>query len=178
MANKVKKWIIAVAIAIVFNLFVNYGIATFYPSPEYSDYCNEPKSIPIRANQNDCRTILPEPEVEKQCNTEKGYIAYKYDSNGCATEAYCETCGVSYNETRKKHDGNAFIVLLIAASAALLAGILIKAEAVSTGALLAGVLGLIIATMRYWEHLQNVYRFALLGIVLAVLVWLGYKKVK
>ena len=177
MGNNIKKWIMAVAIAIVFNLFVNYGIATFYPSPEYSDYCNEPKPMPLREPQN-CTLIQTSQEAEKQCNTEKGYIAYKYDSRGCATEEYCETCGAMYNETRKKHDGNAFIVLLIAASAALLAGVLIKAEAVSTGFLIAGVLGLIIAAIRYWEHLQNPYRFALLGIVLAVLVWLGYKKVK
>ena len=180
MTSKIKKWVIAIAIAIVFNLFVNYGVATFYPGPEYSDYCSEsPRAFPLREAQNDCEPIEASQELQNECNDrKKAYIAYKYDSNGCATEAYCETCGAEYDDVRKIHDGNVFVALLIVAVIALAAGIFSKTEAVSTGFLLAGILGLLIASLRYWEHLQNIYRFALLGIVLAILIWLGYKKTK
>ncbi|MBS3132589.1 hypothetical protein J4470_00470 [Candidatus Woesearchaeota archaeon] len=179
MTNKIKKLVIAVAIAIVFNLFVNYGVATFYPGSEYADYCNEfSRAQPIGRNNQDCETIQVGEDLRNSCNKQKGYIDYKYDSNGCATEAYCETCSAEYNDVRKVHDGNVFIALLIIAVIALVAGIMVKVEAVSTGFLFAGVLGLIIASIRYWVHLQNVYRFLMLGIALAVLVWLGYKKVK
>jgi len=178
MTSKIKKWIIAVAIAIVFNLFVNYGVATFHPGPEYDDYCKESaRVLPLR-EPSECTAINVSEEMQDQCNEQKGYIAYKYDSYGCATESYCETCGVEYREVREVYDGQIFVVLTIVAVIALVAGVLIKVETVSTGFLLAGVLGFIIASMRYWQHLQNVFRFLLLGVALAVLIWLGYKKVK
>ncbi len=176
--SKVKKWAVAISIAIVFNLFVNYGVATFYPEPEYSDYCNEPaRAIPLKEAAN-CAEINVSQEMQEKCGEKKGYLAYRYDSAGCATEAYCETCNMEYDKVRKRYSGNIFVALLIAAVIALAAGVLVKKEAVSTGFLLAGLLGLIISATRYWTHLQDIYRFTLLGIVLATLVWLGYKKAK
>ncbi len=169
----------SIAIAIVFNLFVNYGVATFYHGPEYSDYCRESlRPLPLAEPKNSCAPVNASEAAQSNCSTGKGYIAYKYDSAGCATEAYCETCNIEYDKVRERYDGNVFVVLLIAAVIALAAGVLLKTEAVSTGFLLAGVLGLIIASTRYWSHLQDAYRFILLGIVLATLVWLGYKKAK
>ncbi|MBI2664089.1 hypothetical protein HYX10_01965 [Candidatus Woesearchaeota archaeon] len=174
----IKRWVMAAAIAIVFNLFVNYGVETFYPGPEYNDYCKEmPRPIPLKAAE-DCEALQPSEELQSSCANQSGYIAYKYDSQGCPTDSYCETCSAEYDAVRKVRDGNVFAALLIIAVIALAAGIWLKAEAVSAGFLLGGILGLIIASMRYWEHLQNVYRFILLGIALAILVWLGYKKVK
>jgi len=126
----------------------------------------------------DCEAIEASEKLQNQCTKDVGYVEYKYDSNGCATEAYCETCRLEYNTIRKTRDGNVFIALLIVSTIALVAGIMLKVESVSTGFLIAGILGLLIASMRYWEHLQNIYRFLLLGVVLAILVWLGYKKVK
>ncbi len=181
MVNKVNKWIIAIAIAIVFNLFMNYGIQTFYKGPDYNDYCNQVSAPyyarPVMAEQN-CTTLKANQTLAESCQQTKGYINYKYDSNGCPNEEYCETCQVQYDDVRKKHDGNVFIFLIVAAVIILGAGLVTKAEAVSAGLLMAGILDLIIASVRYWEHLQNIFRFLLLGFVLAVLLWLGYKKVR
>jgi len=182
MGNNIKKWIIAIAIAIVFNLFTNYGLATFYNGPEYSDFCDEniriARPLQEQFNNNDCEPIKASQELQDSCSEKKAYIDYKYDSNGCATEAFCETCVTEYDAVRKTYDGNVFVVLLIVAVAVLAAGIMLKVEAVSAGFLLAGILGLLIASTRYWNHLQDVYRFLLLGLALAILIWLGYKKVK
>ena len=58
---------------------------------------------------------------------EKGYIAYRnYDSNDCATEAYCETCSKEFQEVEKTHSGNVFVVLIILSIAILVAGIMLK----------------------------------------------------
>jgi len=32
-------------------------------------------------------------------------------------------------------------------------------------------------TIRYWQHAQNILKFVLLGVALAVLIWLAYKKI-
>ncbi len=69
-------------------------------------------------------------------------------------------------------------MLLIIAVIALAAGVMLKLESVSTGFLLAGIIGLVITATRYWNHLNNVIRLLLLGAALAVLIWLGYKKIK
>ena len=179
--NEVKKWLVAIAIALVFNLFVNYGINTFYPGPERSDFCEQdgrfaypkPAGEPYK-----CETVNATEDLKRNCPTEKGYIAYRnYDSNHCATEAYCETCDKEFQEVEKRHSGNVFVVLIILSIAVLVAGITLKVEAVSLGFSMAGVLGLFISSMRYWSHLQDVYRFILLGVVLAILIWVGYKKI-
>jgi len=176
--SNIKKWALAISIAIVFNLFVNFGIATFYDSPEYSDFCGEDiRAFPIRA-ADDCKAIVPNEELRNICAEEKGKIDFKYDSKGCPIEAFCETCYREYNQVRERYDATASIILLIASMVILVAGITLKIESVSTGFLMAGVLGLLITTMRYWSQLQNVLRFLILGLALAILIWLGYKKIK
>src|SRR3989338_345918 len=147
MANKVQKWIIAVAIAIVFNLFLNYGVQTFYKGPEYNDYCRDQYREPYPAKpfgvqeQQSCLPFQANEALQGNCSEQKGYIAYKYNASGCATEAYCETCGAQFDDVRKRHDGNVFVFLVAAAVVILAAGLFVKAPAVSVGLLLAGVLG-------------------------------------
>lgn len=178
MTNKVKKWVIAIAIALVFNLFTNYGIGTFYPGAEYEEYCSEKLDpFPLK-DANDCETITASEQLQEECTEKKGYIDYNYDSSGCPAEAYCETCSAEFNEERRSYDGNVFVALLVVAIIALALGLKLKSDAVSNGLLLAGILGLLIASTSYWTHLQDVYRFLLLGVILAILIWLGYKKVK
>ena len=63
--NKVKKWVMAAAIAIVFNLFVNYGIATFYPGPEYSDFCQEQPRLRPTIERQDCEAVQISEELQK-----------------------------------------------------------------------------------------------------------------
>ena len=59
---------------------------------------------------------------------------------------------------------------------AIIAGIVVKAEAVANGFLFGGVLSLIIAAIRNWGQLQDVFKFIILGAVLALLIWIGYRK--
>ncbi|MBW3017185.1 hypothetical protein KY316_02335, partial [Candidatus Woesearchaeota archaeon] len=38
---KIKEWLLAIAIAIVFVLFVGFAIETLYPTPDWEDYCGQ-----------------------------------------------------------------------------------------------------------------------------------------
>jgi len=146
--SKIKKWALAIGIAVIFNLFINYGVATFHESPEYEDYCNE--------------TITPKPAVERQ----------EYN------DTYYKACNSSYSGVRQKYDANVFIILVAVGIAAIISGIMIKREAVASGFMFGGILSVIIGAMRYWSHMHDLLRFIILGAVLALLVWVGYKKVK
>ena len=44
--------------------------------------------------------------------------------------------------------------------------------------LLGGIITLFFGTVRYWARLFDYARFIILGLVLALLIWLGYKKLK
>lgn len=181
MANA-RNWILAFAIAIVLNLFINYGISVFYKMPQYNDFCGnagryEPYYPPAKLYpEQNCTVIQPSEEMQRNCTVQKGYISYKYNSAGCATEAYCETCQVRFDDLNNSRSSNIFIILVVFGVAAIIAGMMMKAESVANGLLIGGILSLIIAAARNWGQLSDVLRFAVLGIVLALLLWVGYKK--
>ncbi len=183
-----KKWALALAIAIVLNLFVNYGISVFYKAPQYDDFCKDAaRAYPYKIypaepqlqqqQQKDCQAVEVSEELQKSCSEQKGYVAFKYNSTGCATEAYCELCGKMFNDVNNKRNSNVFVILVVFGVAAIIAGMVLKAEAVANGFLIGGILSLIIAAIRNWGQLQDVFKLLILGFVLALLIWIGYKKV-
>ncbi len=183
MAN-LRKWALAIAIAIVFNLFINYGISLFYKAPQYNDFCTgqgrgEPFPVKIGApgtQQNDCQAVPTSPALQESCNAQKGYIAYKYNATGCPNETYCELCQKQFDDVNQARNSNIFIILLVAGIIAVVLGLTLKADAVSTGFLFGGLLSMVIAAIRTWGQLQNIFKLAVIGAVLIILIWLGYKK--
>jgi hypothetical protein len=185
----VKIWLLAFAIAIVLNLFVNYGISVFYESPQYDDFCQDvgkyrpyETGFPIPAQEiaskDSCAPIDVSQELRDDCNEQKAYISYHYNSTGCPTEAYCETCGVMFDDVNQKHNSNVFIVLVVIGVGVIVGGVVIKTETVANGFIIGGIISLIVATMRTWGQLSDIIKFLILGAVLALLIWLGYKKSK
>ncbi|MBI2550456.1 hypothetical protein HYV83_04735 [Candidatus Woesearchaeota archaeon] len=181
--SNLKKWVLAVAIAIVLNLFINYGISVFYKAPQYNDFCTDQsryapypaKPYPDVAPQN-CTPVFPSQELKDSCTEQKGYINYKYNDNGCATEAYCELCNKTFDDVNQKRNSNVFVILVVFGVVAIVAGFVLKAEAVANGFLFGGILSLVIAAIRNWGQLQDIFKFIILGAVLALLIWIGYKK--
>ena len=49
---------------------------------------------------------------------------------------------------------------------------------VSAGLMGGGVLTILYGVIRYWTDLPDYGRFIILGIILAILIWLGYKRIK
>ncbi|MBI3036962.1 hypothetical protein HYY73_04415 [Candidatus Woesearchaeota archaeon] len=183
--SNLKKWVLAVAIAIVLNLFVNYGISVFYKAPQYDDFCKDsmrpyPYKIypaePAAQQPKECATIEVSEELQKSCGEQKGYISYKYNTTGCPTEAHCELCGKMFEDINQKRNSNVFVILVVFGVVAIVAGFVLKAEAVANGFLFGGILSLVIAAIRNWGQLQDIFKFIILGAVLALLIWIGYKK--
>ena len=185
--SNIKKWILAFAIAIVLNLFVNYGISVVYKAPQFDDFCREggigpypakpyPYPYPLEQQQKECKSVELIQELQSSCSEQKGYVAYKYNATGCPTEAYCETCQARFNDVSQKRNSNVFVILVVAGVAAILAGMVVNAEAVANGFLIGGIISLVIAAIRNWGQLQDVLKLIILGVVLALLIWIGYKK--
>lgn len=180
--SKFKQVLLAIAIALVLALFVGFGIAAFYEEPEYDDFCEDtfyerPYPKPVISESANCTYREPSEELKKECK-DKGDISANYDENGCVESYYCETCEKEYRDVREKYNRNVFIVATIIGLIALIAGFVLKVTSVSAGMMGGGILTIFYGVIRYWSGLQNYGRFTVLGITLAILVWLGYKKLK
>ena len=158
----IKQIIVSVAITIVFTMFIAYGVETFYPSPDYEDFCPDTWNI---ENEQECLDINGTWETETYGDGK--------------TENHCENqkdCEEPYDIADEKHSKVFFIIAAIFGMAALVAGIMIKKGAVSIGLLGGGTLLIFVGTVAYWEYADQLLKFVLLGFMLAILIWLGYKK--
>lgn len=178
--SKARKWVLAIGIAIVLAMFVNYGIQTFYKAPKYEDFCSDQiYARPIMpVYKENCTAVQVDAALQKNCTSSKGSIEYNYDSLGCATDAFCSTCNRDWSNVNDDYNKNVFIVLVVIGALSIIAGVLLKVDSVAIGFLIGGILNIIIGTIRYWSGLQDVGRFLILGAVLGLLIWVGIKKVR
>ena len=180
--SRFRQVFLAIAIAIVFAFFIGFGIAAFYETPEREDFCEDtfyekPYPRAIMGDSVNCTYIEPDESLKKECK-EKGDISAEYDERGCVESYYCETCGKEFRDVREVYNRNVFIIAVVIGIIALIAGIVLKITSVSSGLMGGGILLIIYGIIRYWSGLENYGRFAVMGIALAVLIWLGYKKLK
>jgi hypothetical protein len=178
--SRLKKNLLIISISLVLVFFIAVGINTFYPGPTYDDFCDEyrfPKPIPLERS-DECPSIEYPNAQEQECSKNKGYLEPNYDSNGCLESYSCNTCDNEFRTAKEPYERNVFVVALILGITSLVIGILLNLESVSSGIMGGGILTIIYAVMRYWGELQDYARFIILGIVLAILIWFGYKKFK
>ena len=181
--SRLKKTILGIAIALVLVFFLGYSVNTFYEEPKHDDFC---KDIDYRIPVDSCEDYdhvsgeferpIPVPEG-------KGCYCYEIDKEGnkkCdADNPEYTKCSEEYRDVREKHGRTSFIILVVLGLVSILTGgLLLKAEAVSSGVMGGGVITLIYAAMRFWGSIQDYGRLIVLGIALVVLIWIGYKKLK
>ena len=196
--SKFKSVLLAIAIAIVFVFFIGFGIASFYKTPKYEDFCGEREKFidtvteqtcdelggkwnsedfarpiaRIESNQLLCtKTSEKDDAVTLNCQTQE-----ELDNRG-----YCDRdffCRGEFDDVREIYNRNVFIVATIIGIIALIVGIVLKITSVSSGLMGGSILLIIYGIIRYWSGLQNYGRFTVMGIALIVLIWLGYKKLK
>ncbi|MFH1275677.1 MAG: hypothetical protein ABIH82_01045 [Candidatus Woesearchaeota archaeon] len=170
----IKRGLITIAIAIIFALFIGYGIEVFHDSPNMEKFCPNVYDI---LNQEECEVAegvwRPETQVNSIENIEGEPIRAKPVTGYCNTKS---TCYEDFSVIMSQHDKVVFIVAAIFGLLAIIAGIIITVEGVNNGFIAGGILLILYGTIRYWQHANDILKFILLGLVLAVLVWLGYKK--
>ncbi len=182
--SQIKEIILALAIVVVLNLFFNYGVYTFYKPPQLDKFCPTELNQKAYGDKQSCeavsgrwfengagpyydngpvpRAITPAPKSDKE------------PAGWCDATAKCRE---SYDSIRSVYNRNVFVVLVILGLIALALGFLvIEVGAVANGFLGGGLLSLIIGTIRYWSDMNDYLRFIILGVALAMLIWLGYKK--
>lgn len=156
---------ITLSIVIVLNIFFNYGISVFISEPEFDDFCT--KGYIEYQTKEDCEVNdgiwVPSPKMEE--NIPSGYC----NAN--------ERCNAMYKTVRGEYNMSTFTILLVLGLLSLIVGFYwVKVSAVSLGLVYGGILSILISAMRSWSDIGEIQRFFLIGLVLAVIIFIGYKK--
>ncbi len=150
--GSLKNIALALSIAIVLNVFIGVGVSSFYPGPEYEDFC-EPYVRPLAPVGEE---IPSAEEIQKM-----------------------EQCNEDFNTARDLYNRNVFLVFLVGGLVAIGIGWRVTtSSAVSAGLTYGGVLAFLVGTIRWWSGMQDILRFIIVGAVLLILVWLGMRKRK
>ena len=168
----ILKWTLVVAIVVVLNLFFNVTVSLFYGQPQYNDFC---QTAPVQI----------EPQTAEECvaggGQWNGLAPIKSISEPNQPKGYCDlqfTCRQAFEDANTVYSRNVFVILVILGALSLIISFFVAGvSAVSLGLSLGGVLSLIIASMRYWSYMQEYWRFGVLAVALAALIWLGVKKI-
>lgn len=188
----VKNLVLGIGIFIVYLMVLNYGIETFYPSPQYDQFCTGqqqyyydayPKMI---GNGINC-TLSPTPQQQDQCMQQGGsLVAASYDANGCTASFECDLCGKEYNDAQKGYSQIVFVIAFVIGLLTIFVGYMVlSTEPVGSALMASGVGAMVYGSMRNWQNLSTVWRFILLLVSLVLLVWIalrlnksGHKKSK
>src|SRR3989344_688358 len=193
MAFKIKETILGISIAVIFVFFVVFGIKAFYKEPKYENFCKlgvpidfvsgkggyyaEPYPARMKEpEQNVCaKSNLEYDKFRKSCAEKKMDVIYEYDDKGCQVAKECTSCNVDFDKARNVYFRNVFIISGIVGIIVIVIGAVLHITSVSAGLFGGGVLTIIYGTTNYWSELADYARFIILGIALAVLIYLGYK---
>jgi len=119
------------------------------------------------------QAVYPSPKYENYCKN----IPLQIEKEQNITQAkYYSECQNQYTNARDKYKLIVFIIAVISGLISVSIGILLTLPSVSSGLMLGGTLLTFYGTAIYWSNLSNWFRTVLLGIILGILIWLGYKK--
>jgi len=174
---KVLKWVLVVGIVIVLNLFFNYAVQVVYKEPQFDNFCKQEAVNVLPVSKEMCLKVGG--QWNESSNIEK---TLPDPAEQVKTNSYCDvqfTCRQNYETARDLYSRNVFIVLIsLGIISIILSFVLSEVIVVSLGLSLGGILSLIIASMRYWSAMDDYLRVVILGLALALLIWLGIKKFK
>lgn len=177
-----KKIILILAIVIVLNLFINYGIDTFYKQAKWDDFCLPGRyDRPLDAKDK-CEAVGGKWTEQEGVDWNKTMkpIPVPAEQRESVPTGWCDVdfnCRTAFEEVDNLYKRNVFIILVALGTAVLAGGFFVtQSEAVSIGLSLGGLVSIFIGTVRYWSAMDDYLRFVILGLTLGILVWLGIKK--
>lgn len=172
--SSIIKWSLIVGIVIVINLFINYAISLVYESPKFENYCKQTQVIEAVTTQDVC---LSKGGQWNQNTYMDPNIVGKTIANGSCDLQY--TCRTEYDSASKVYERNIFVILIVFGLALVAASFALAFNWIlSVSASMAGILSIIIASMRYWGEADNWLRVLILFIALCALIYFAVRKFK
>lgn len=172
---KFKNIVLGIGIFVVYFLVLLYGIQTFYPQPQYEDYCDY-SGRTYYHDQSACTYPAELSEKERACYSAGGNFVYEYADNGCIIGGYCDECGISYNEDIDRYNERVFWISLITGLITIVIGYsVLSIEPVGSSLMGSGVLAIIYGSLRNWQNFTSALKFGLLLAILVILILLAIR---
>jgi hypothetical protein len=181
-----KKVAVTIGIAILTALFIGFFLEAAYPTPDYMQYCKNAQSMysyneklsPLQCNTSSSYSGFNKDESKNCMNQNGTYIVSDYDDNGCPIKYFCNVCDRDYMNVMEKHELNTFYITAPIGLILIVLGLFLPLtmDAVAAGLLLGGILTLLQATVRAFGNLGKWNRVIVLGVELAILLLIGWKK--
>lgn len=170
---KFKNLMLGIGIFVVFALALFQGLETFYPTPQYDDFCDfNTKPLPMARDGINCPNNPELDNKAQQCWASKGEFVYEYDSNGCPSGGYCDGCRIDYENALDKHSNRVFIISIIIGIIVFVAGLfLLSTEPVGSALMASGIWSVFYGVVKNWRNFSDSWRFLLLFVLLVVLIW-------
>lgn len=174
---KFKNFILGLGIFIVYALALFQGLETFYPTPQWDDFCvNHAGPVGIIKDSVSCPNIVSLQTRAEACWNSKGQFVYEYDSSGCAIDGYCDGCSIDYEDALDVHSNRIFIISIIIGIIVFVAGFfLLKTEPVGSALMSGGIWSVFYGVVVNWRNFSNGWRFLLLFVLLLVLIWIALR---
>ena len=173
---KFKNFVLGVGIFIVFALALFQGLETFYPTPQYDDFCTGHPGPIIYKEPTQCSNIPGLQNRASQCWDSKGEFFYTYDSNGCPIDGVCDDCRIDYEDALDKHSTKIFIISIVIGILVFVAGLfLLSTEPVGSALMASGIWAVFYGVVKNWRNFTDSWRFLLLFILLIVLIWVALR---
>ena len=172
---KVKNIILGLGIFVVYALALHQGMETFYPTPQWDDFCSA-RAGPIGVGIASCPNV---PELQRKadlCYQAKGEFIYEYDASGCTVDGYCDDCGIEMSKALDVHSTRVFILAVISGVIVFVVGLfLLATEPVGSALMASGIFTIFYGVIVNWRNFSNSWRFLLLFVLLIVLIWIALR---
>jgi len=171
---EIKNLLLGLVIAVIFLMFCVYGTKLIYDNSDYEDFCGNKYVYPDRIADT-CPISGELQNKINECNNEGGIAVYEYNEEGCRTDLTCDLCNKEFENANKDYTKNLFLISLIFGIVIIAVSVLfVKISAISGGLMAGSLFFIIYGTGGYWEYMDDLIRFAILGVVLGILIWLAY----
>lgn len=158
-----RNLIIGIGIFILTLFVVIYGISVFYPSVDYDDYCGKFYKITNEADCINAGGTWQEAELK----------SVEAVPNGFCSES--RTCQDDYDNANGKRSKNVFIIAVpLGLILIILGAFIFHLNSVGIGIMFGGIGTLIYGAGNYWRYSDNLFKFIISLIGLAVLIFLAY----
>lgn len=173
-ASAVIRWAFIVGITVVTNLFLAYAVDVVYDQPDYLTFCPDRQVNRLIASEVACL------EVGGQWNEGSPAKMMTPESAMPVSGDYCNTtytCQKQYEEASRVYNRNVFVVFVVVGILLFVGSVSFSgAEVLSLAFSFGGVLAFIIGAVRYWSDMDDILRVFILGIALASLIYMAWKK--
>ena len=158
-----------IGIAIILFLVVVLGVETFYPSPEYEDFCEYDYEDFVGVNESRCQEMGGEWLPNMDSSEQPKIIA---PETRCDSSKYSRDCYDVVKEANDPHSkGLFFIVNILGIIFIIVSLFLMTMPNISSGVAFSGIALFVYGFIRGWSGTEDVWKF-LTGVVIAgLLIW-------